>query len=147
MQGDGHEGNGLEGVGLMAKYRVARSRNLGTETEAVFFGKIRSGLRKQHMYWRPMQRAKKRVSINSKTFRCECCGQAVPKRVPVVVKSGKKKGRTVVKGNMEADHIVPCGSLNCFADISGFAERLFCENPLGYRVICKDCHHKITHGE
>ncbi len=145
MQGDGHESNGLEGVGLMAKYRVARSRNLGTETEAKFFGKIRDSARKLHMYWKPMLKAKKRASINSKAFRCEHCGEVVPKKLPKAFKSGKKKGKVALRSNMEADHIVPCGSLNCFSDISGFYERLFCENPEGYRIICKPCHHEITY--
>jgi hypothetical protein len=40
---------------------------------------------------------------------------------------------------IEVDHIVPCGTLKTFEDLSGFAERLFCESD-GLRVLCKACH-------
>lgn len=42
---------------------------------------------------------------------------------------------------VEVDHIEPCGTLKSFADLSVFADRLFCETD-GLRVLCLDCHLK-----
>lgn len=43
----------------------------------------------------------------------------------------------------QLDHINPCGRLASFNDLSGFAERLFCEADQ-LRVLCKPCHKEIT---
>jgi len=119
----------------MAKQRVKRTRNLGTWTEAQFFSRIRSALRKLSMYWKPIQEARKRARRPYKgknkrqkwEFQCaECKGWFPQKQINV-------------------DHIVPVGSLRSSDDLKGFVERLFCEDVDGYKVLCKPCHVIKTH--
>lgn len=112
--------------------RVKRTRAGGTLTEAEFFGKIRSALRKLWMFWP----SKKIVLNNNRStvtgkrhkyeYTCEGCGK-----------------RGLVAKEVQVDHIVPAGSLRSFKDLSGFAERLFCE-PEGLQVLCKPCHKEKT---
>lgn len=41
--------------------------------------------------------------------------------------------------NINVDHMVPAGSLNCANDLPGFVERLFIEVE-GLQVLCQGCH-------
>ena len=112
--------------------RVERTRAGGEWTEAAFWGFIRSGLRKLSMRWPPLVRlaldAVRRTNQSDNKrlkweFQCERCeGWFARKEV-------------------EVDHIEPCGSLKSFADLSVFADRLFCESN-GLRVLCSKCHLK-----
>lgn len=109
--------------------RVARTRNLGTWTEAMFFGRIRSALRKMSMYWKPANQALKDASRpapagsrHKNEYRCAECG-----------KWWKRK-------EVQVDHKVPCGSLRSWDDLPRFCQLLFVENPNGYDVLCKPCH-------
>lgn len=43
------------------------------------------------------------------------------------------------RDGMQADHIVPCGSLRSWDDVAIFAERLFCEADK-LRIYCGSCH-------
>lgn len=46
--------------------------------------------------------------------------------------------------DIQADHKQPAGTLRTFADLPGFAERLFCEVD-GYEMLCKKkCHLQKT---
>ncbi len=56
-------------------------------------------------------------------YRCEQCNQWFERK------------------EVEVDHIEPCGTLKSFADLSVFADRLFCETD-GLRVLCLECHLK-----
>ena len=119
------------------KSRVERTRGGGKYTEAGFFSFIRSGLRSKYQRWAPRYAAlaaAKRSSENKDNprlkweFVCAICNQWHPQK------------------NVEVDHIIPCGSLKRFSDLPGFVERLLCEQE-DLRVVCKQCHLKITKGE
>lgn len=110
---------------------VERPYNMGTLTEAAFFGKIRSALRNAFRYWKPAQEALNRASRPSqnktnlrlkKEFQCAEC----------------KKWHK--RADVEIDHIIECGSLSCYNDIVPFIKRLAPENPNAYQVLCKPCH-------
>ena len=105
----------------------------GRYTKAGYFGFIRSGLRQKSMRWPPkydvMAAAKRPHKGGDKRrkfdYQCNIC-------------KGWFKGTDV-----SVDHIVPCGSLQCFADLPGFVERLFCEAD-GLQVACTTCHQNKT---
>ena len=124
--------------------RVERTRNGGTWTEAQFWGRIRSALRRISMYYKPIQDAKNRARKTVKgkrwkyEYQCASCK-----------KWFKAK-------EVEVDHLIPAGSLRSSDDLKGFVERLFCEDPNSYQVLCKSkknslgkitkqgCHNKKT---
>jgi len=110
--------------------RVERTRAGGEWTEAAFWGFIRSGLRQLSRRWPPLvrhalERVKRKSQSDNKRlkweFLCERCDQWFARK------------------EVEVDHIEPCGSLKSFADLSVFADRLFCESD-GLRVLCSECH-------
>jgi hypothetical protein len=123
----------IEGAGMSRKAktdRVPRTRAGGEWTEAAFWGFIRSGLRQMSRRWPPLVRhalnvvKRKSQSDNKRLkweFQCEHCDQWFARK------------------EVEVDHIEPCGSLKSFADLSVFADRLFCESD-GLRVLCSKCH-------
>jgi 5-methylcytosine-specific restriction endonuclease McrA len=47
---------------------------------------------------------------------------------------------------INVDHIVGAGSLNCGQDLPGFVDRLFCEQD-NLQCLCTDCHDKKTKDE
>ena len=108
----------------------------GRWSSAKFFGFIRSALRSASIRWPP-----KSDAMNAA-------------RRPYAGPNARQKWEywcteceTWCMGkDAQADHIVPCGSLRCFADLPGFVERLFCESD-GFRVVCKACHKAITAAE
>ena len=117
--------------------RVPRTRAGNMWTEASFWSFIRSGLRRMSGRWPPLVRlalvAARRPYVGTNklqkwVYQCRQCQQWF-KRTQV-----------------EVDHIEPCGQLKSFADMSGFAERLFCECA-GLRVVCNNCHLLITNAE
>lgn len=118
----------------MAK-KVVKTRNLNTWTEAQFWGRIRSALRRVSMYYKPIQeaknRARKTVTGKRHKFEYQCA-------------SCKK---WYVAKEINVDHKIPAGSLRNADDLKGFVERLFCENPDGYQILCKTkkTKNKITH--
>jgi 5-methylcytosine-specific restriction endonuclease McrA len=89
-------------------------------------------LRKHFRYWKPIQEAKKRVRRLSGSkakgekweYKCHICSQW--------------------HFYVEVDHIIPVGSLRSLDDLAGFVERLTEEDITKYRVLCKDCHNKVT---
>jgi 5-methylcytosine-specific restriction endonuclease McrA len=40
---------------------------------------------------------------------------------------------------VNVDHKIPVGALNCSADLAGFVERLFCEEQ-NLQCLCSNCH-------
>jgi len=115
-----------------------KPHNCGTWTKARLMGHIRSHLRKAQMYYLPMKaclEAARRPSQSRNKrlkweFKCAHCR-----------KWFDRKG-------VQIDHIEAAGSLRSFDDLQGFAERLFCEHPDGYQVLCKDeCHKALTKRE
>jgi 5-methylcytosine-specific restriction endonuclease McrA len=105
----------------------------GTLTEAGFFGMIRSCLRRLSLRWKPRGeylRSVRRPYIgpDKRTkweYPCIECKEWHAQK------------------NIEVDHIIPAGKLNCFDDIGPFVRRLLVERE-GYQVLCKACHKKKT---
>lgn len=99
------------------------------------------------MYWKPKSEAKNRArkSVKGKRHKYE-------------YQCAKCKGWFLGK-NVDVDHKIEAGSLKSFDDLGTFAERLFCEDPEGYQVLCKTqkgkdgrithfgCHQKKTNEE
>lgn len=116
--------------------RVARTRNANTMTEAEYWGKIRSALRKAFAYWKPAQavlkkaecgtRVNPRTGRQKKVYRCAACLQAD------------------FREDMQIDHINPCGSLRSPEDLVPFLERLTCEDSSQFQLLHKKCHQQKT---
>lgn len=47
------------------------------------------------------------------------------------------------QGDVQVDHILPCGSLNDYEDLPRFVSRLLCEED-NLQVLCSKCHDKKT---
>lgn len=116
--------------------RVQRTRNANTMTEAVYWGKVRSALRKAFAYWKPSQgcvkaaecgtRTNPKTGRQKKVYRCAVCGESS------------------FREEMQIDHIEPCGSLRSPEDIAPFLERLTCEDEFMYQLLHKSCHQDKT---
>ncbi len=107
-----------------------KTRNLNTQTEAAFFGHLRSALRRTFRWWKPAQQAKINarqpyIGANKRqkwAYQCNQCKQWF-------------KGSEV-----QIDHITPTGQLNRLEDLPGFVERLTVEDVNAYQLLCKPCH-------
>ena len=113
--------------------RVARTRNAGTMTEAMFWTMIRSALRQSSRWWKPAGIAKQKArrkyfgpnKLQKWEYQCNQCKEWFKEK------------------EIAIDHVVECGQLKCAEDLPGFIERLFCEE--GFQVLCKkNCHHTKT---
>jgi hypothetical protein len=114
--------------------RTPRTRNGNTETEAQHFGKIRSALRSLTRFtWEPKKQCLKNA---------QCISYTGKKKI-VLYKCAMCAGLYTAK-QVEVDHIIPVGTLRSYSDLAGFCERLFVEDPALLRVVCEDCHQKIT---
>ena len=122
-------------VALWDMPKVEKPHNGGEWSKARLMGFIRSTLRRSSTRWNPRALALKEARRASQSdnkrlkweFRCNSCGGWFARK------------------DVEADHIVPAGSLRDFDDLPGFARRLFCEKD-GFEILCKaECHHKKTH--
>lgn len=110
-----------------------RTRNGGTETESKHMSNIRGMLRRMTRFWKPKQMALKAAS-------------------KLVISEGKKSLRYQCKHckgwhtakSVEVNHIIPAGSLKCYADLPSFCENLFVEDINLLEVLCKECHARIT---
>ncbi len=114
--------------------KVERTRANGEWTEARYFGFIRSSLRQASRRYPPIARqaldaAKRKSESENKRlkweYQCCVCGEWFPRK------------------QVQVDHIIPCGSLRCWDDLTGFTQRLFTE-PDNLRITCKACHQQIT---
>ena len=123
-------------MGKAKTQRAARTRNACTMTEAEYWGKVRSALRKAFAYWKPAQtvlkqaecgtRENRRTGRQKKVYQCAACGEVG------------------FRDDMQIDHIAPCGSLRSPEDMVTFLERLTCEETAMYQLIHKTCHQEKT---
>lgn len=114
-----------------------KPRNGGTMTEAAFWGKLRSILRRGFMYWTPMKIAlhaarRKSQSSNARLkweFQCCVCKKWFPQK------------------DIQLDHVHACGSLLSFEDVPQFIQNLIPEDPNAYQVLCKKTCHQLKTNE
>ena len=113
--------------------KTPKTRNAGTMTESAFWSFIRSGLRQKSRWWKPITECKLRAKRTYKgtnkrqkfEYQCNSCKQWFPEK------------------QINVDHIIGAGSLNCGADLDGFVNRLFCEAD-NLQVLCTTCHDQKT---
>jgi O6-methylguanine-DNA--protein-cysteine methyltransferase len=122
----------------MAKIiKAVKTHNNNTLTESEYFGKIRSGLRRTFMYWKPgiiaLENASRKYTGENKRikkeYKCSVCGEYFQRKL------------------VHIEHNIPCGSLRTFDDIVPFIQRLTTEDPDGFSVKCKLCHQEKTSSE
>ena len=109
--------------------KLARDRNAGTMTNAMFWSFIRSALRNKSRWWKPItqcrmssRRAYKGTNKRQKfEYQCNQCKSWFPDK------------------EIAVDHKIPAGSINSGDDLKGFVERLFCEEK-DLQVLCQGCH-------
>lgn len=90
---------------------------------------IRSALRNKSRWWKPIlickQKSRRPYKGPNKRqkyeYQCNACGNWFPEK------------------KIAVDHIIPAGALNCYADLPGFVERLFCEQD-NLQTLCDKCH-------
>jgi 5-methylcytosine-specific restriction endonuclease McrA len=113
--------------------RVPKTRNAGTMTESAFWSFIRSALRQKSRWWKPITECKMKARRPYKgpnkrqkfEYLCNSCKTWFPEK------------------QINVDHIVGAGSLNCGQDLPGFVDRLFCEQD-NLQVLCTTCHDHKT---
>jgi len=113
--------------------RVPKTRNSGTMTESAFWSFIRSALRQKSRWWKPITECKMKARRPYKgpnkrqkfEYLCNSCKTWFPDK------------------QINVDHIVGAGSLNCGQDLPGFVDRLFCEQD-NLQVLCTTCHDHKT---
>lgn len=113
-----------------------KPRNAGTMTEAGFWAFIRSSLRQRSRFWKPIllakEKAKRKYEGSNKKqkyeYQCNHCKKWYAAK------------------NVNVDHVLPAGELNCAADLPGFVERLFVEEH-GLQVLCISCHDRKSANE
>jgi 5-methylcytosine-specific restriction endonuclease McrA len=116
--------------------KVLKTRNAGTMTESAFWSFIRSALRQKSRWWKPITECKMKARRPYKgpnkrqkfEYQCNTCKSWFPDK------------------QINVDHIVGAGSLNCGSDLPGFVERLFCEQD-NLQVLCTTCHDQKTKSE
>ena len=116
-------------------YMIEKTRNAGTQTEAAYWGGIRSALRRHFRYWKPALNAKyaaRRTYVGPNKrqkweYQCAHCKQ------------------WFMEKEVQTDHIIPAGSLKSGKDIEAFVERLTPE--AGFQELCKPCHQIKTNNE
>jgi 5-methylcytosine-specific restriction endonuclease McrA len=120
----------------VSKPKVARTRNNGTMTDSMFWSFIRSALRQKSRWWKPITQCKLEAKRAYKgplkrqkfEYQCNSCKHWFAEK------------------NINVDHILPAGSLNCSDDLPGFVDRLFCETD-NLQVLCTACHNVKTQNE
>jgi hypothetical protein len=113
--------------------RIPKTRNSGTMTESAFWSFIRSALRQKSRWWKPITECKMKARRPYKgpnkrqkfEYLCNSCNRWFPEK------------------QINVDHIVGAGSLNCGQDLPGFVDRLFCEQD-NLQCLCTTCHDHKT---
>jgi len=113
--------------------RVPKTRNAGTMTESAFWSFIRSALRQKSRWWKPITECKMKARRPYKgpnkrqkfEYLCNSCKTWFPDK------------------QINVDHIVGAGSLNCGQDLPYDRDRLFCEQD-NLQVLCTTCHDHKT---
>jgi len=116
--------------------KTPKARNAGTMTESQFWSFIRSALRNKSRFWKPVSQCKANGKRDYKgpnkrqkfEYQCNYCKNWYAEK------------------NINIDHIIPAGSLNCSADLPGFIDRLFVEAD-GLQILCTGCHNEKTKRE
>ena len=103
------------------KPRVARTRNGGTWTEAAYWGRLRSALRKAFQWWKPAQDALKAAKVGG-GYLCAGCKRVYPRK------------------QVQIDHRHPCESLTQLDHLPQFVARLTCEGADNFQTLCVSCH-------
>lgn len=116
--------------------RVPKTRNAGTWTEAEFYGRLRSCLRRMSMFWRPA-----RIALHA--ARIPCSGARGQKWAYVCADCR----RAFPRKQIHIDHVEPCGALTELAHLPDFVRRLTPEDPQAYAVRCLSCHQAKTNAE
>ncbi len=119
------------------KEKVIKTRNAGTLTESAFWGFLRSGLRRQFRYWKPMLAAKaaaRRPYVGPN------------KRQKFELQCNHCKG-WFIERQTQMDHVIPTGSLLGWDDLVPFLKRLIPEDVKSFQILCLDCHIKKTNKE
>ena len=106
-----------------------RTRNAGTMTDSMFWSFIRSALRNKSRWWKPITQCKMKSRRAYKgplkrqkfEYQCNECKNWFPEK------------------NINVDHTIPVGALNCSEDLPGFVNRLFCEVD-SLQILCSGCH-------
>lgn len=111
---------------------------------AKFWSFIRSGLRAKWSRWPPKYKV---VSKARRKAQYEWWNEEGNRKLNVQWEyQCSMCEEWYMRNYVEVDHIEPVGSLNNFDDLPAFVSRLFVgENKL--RLLCKSCHHKVTHLE
>ena len=116
------------------KPKAPKTRCSGTMTESQYWSFVRAALRSKSRRWAPVYEVLKDARRPSKSdnkrlkweFQCAECKDWFPAK------------------SVSVDHITPCGSLRCGADLPGFVERLLCEKE-NLQVLCtENCHKAKT---
>lgn len=116
--------------------KAVKTRNGGKLTEAQYWGKVRSALRKSFARWAPAEQHLKDIRLPYKgetrhkwVYPCESCGE--------------KFFRTEVR----SDHRIPVGRLLSLDDLPGFLHRLTPESPDAFQCLCQQCHQDKTNAD
>lgn len=117
--------------------KVPRTRNHGTLTDSMFWGMVRSGLRRTFRFWKPATAALNAAKIawpgprgRKWGYRCAVCGG------------------TFLRKEVQIDHKEPCGTLTDYAHVPDFLRKLTPESPESFQVLCKGkCHQSKTNAE
>ena len=100
-----------------------------TMTKAQMVGRVLSALRESTRYWLP-----KMDKLN----------EGRRKRADGVLENKCEQCEDWFRLNdLEVDHIVPCGGMNCFSKAQGWLEKAFVEKE-GFQLLCKICHLQKT---
>lgn len=107
-------------------------------TTAKFFGFVRSNLRM----------ASQKYPARNEALKASIVGRMINKKTGRLANHHKcaSCGNIFVSKEVQADHIIPAGSLRSFEDLPGFVERLFCSVE-GFQILCKTCHKSKTHNK
>ena len=125
--------NATKRIAKIPRVKSPKIRNAGTMTESMFWSFIRSGLRQKSRWWKPITECKLKAKRKYKgpnkrqkfEYQCSICKEWFAEK------------------NVNVDHIIGAGSLNCADDLPGFVNRLFCEHE-NLQVLCKTCHDAKT---
>ena len=126
-----------------ARHKVARTRNGGRWTEAEYFSRLRSAIRRAFSHWEPANKALRLAKVRVETvppdlrprglsrqtqflYRCAICGDYFQEK------------------QVQRDHIIAAGPLRSLEDLPGFVERLTQESPDAFQVLCHGCHKEKT---
>lgn len=116
--------------------RGVKTRNCGTWTEAKYWERLRSCLRKMSMFWKPAREALIASRIPFKgprgqkwAYVCSDCGKAYHRK------------------QVHIDHIIPCGKLTSHECIGEFVRKLLPEDKAAFAVRCVTCHQAKTNAE